>query len=107
MRVPLILTSLLLVAGCGSAPPAPAPTPVPTGPSEFQSKVLALAPAGQNIVFIRAIRDAGKDCQGVKSSKREADMPGGLLYFVANCTDGMPYGIVIEREGTAKVISRN
>ncbi len=104
MRIPLILTSLLLVAGCEAAPP-PQPKATPTGPSDFQQKVAALSEAERNIVFIRAIRDADIDCQGVTGAVRQPDMPTGELYYVAQCNDGAKYGVLLQREGTAKIIS--
>jgi len=98
----LLLGSL---AGCGGGgTPTPVASSTPNGPSEFQSRVAALAPGERNAVFIRAIRDAGKDCQGVTESQRRNDAAGGEPLYVAKCTDGASYGVLLGRDGTAQVV---
>lgn len=103
------MLSIALLAGlsaCGSPAPAPTPKPTPTAPSEFLRKLVELPPATRNIVFIRAIRDAGRDCQGVTGAERRPDLPTGELLYIAKCTDGTSYGVLFQREGTAKIIAR-
>lgn len=107
MRAMPILLAMTLLSACESAPTAPAAKPTPMAPSEFQKKVAALTDAERNIVFIRAIRDAGKDCQGVTGAEKQPDLPTGEQYFVATCTDGTKYGVLLGRDDTAKIISRN
>jgi len=98
----LLLGSL---AGCGgSETPTPVASSTPNGPSEFQSRIAALPAGERNAVFIRAIRDAGKDCQGVTESQRRDDAASGEPLYVAKCTDGASYGILLGREGTAQVV---
>jgi hypothetical protein len=60
-------------------------------------------PEGQrNAVFIRAIRDAGEQCQYVESSERITDQQG-LPVWSARCSDGERWTIVIADDGTAAV----
>ena len=107
MRAMPMLLAMTLLTACDPAPTAPAAKASPLPPSEFQKKVAALSEAERNIVFIRAIRDAGKDCQGVTGHERQADLPTGEHYFVASCSDGAKYGVLLGRTDTAKIISRN
>ena len=96
------LTLALALAACGSQPPTVA---APEEPSAFQNSVAALSDGERNLVFIRAIRDAGQDCQGVTSSERRDDAAGGQPLWVAQCTGGATYGVLIGRDGTAQVVA--
>lgn len=98
MRILLILP--LALAACDTKPAAP---PAPQGPSDFQKQVAALDPAQRNALFIRAIRDAGHDCQGVTQSEAKPPVGGDPLWH-ATCSDKATYGVVIGRDGTATVI---
>ena len=96
----------LLLAACGGGGEAPAPQPTFAGPSEFQKQVAALSPAEQRIVLIRAIRDADIDCQRVTESRRAQTMPSGEELYIAKCVDGASYGVLMGRDGNAKVLRR-
>ena len=101
-----ILCAALLLAACGSAPTntaVPAPTPQP--PSAFQKRIAAMNDQERNVVFIRAIRDSGHDCQGVTASQRKSDQPDGGMVYAALCNDGANYGVVLDRDGTAQVLA--
>lgn len=102
MRIP-ILASTLLLAACGGAPTNTA-TPVPEGPSAFQNQVAALSDGERNLVFIRAIRDSGKDCQGVTGSERKDVAASPDPLWIATCQGGATYGVLIGRDGTAQVV---
>jgi hypothetical protein len=104
MRAVAYVLPMLLVACGGGA--APVPQPTFTGPSDFQKQVAALSPAQQRIVMIRAIRDAAIDCQNVTEARRVRDMPSGEQLYVAQCVDGASYGVLMGRDGTAKVLRR-
>ena len=105
MRRGAMILLLGTLAGCSGSEPAPVASPTPSGPSEFQARVAALSEGERNAVFIRAIRDAGKDCQGVTGSQRRSDAAGGEPLYVATCTDGASYGVLLGREGTAQVVA--
>ncbi|HWK35737.1 hypothetical protein [Sphingomonas sp.] len=105
MRTPSLL-SLLLLAGCGTAPQAPAPEPTTQPPSAFQNQVAALPDGQRNGVFIRSIRDAGFDCQGVIESHRQGEGLNGDPLYVAQCSDKKYYGVLLGRDGTAQIVTR-
>lgn len=85
----------------------------PTGPRSNVSsdaapsagnQVAALAEGQRNAVFIRAIRDAGQDCQHVQSSQpagRYREMP----VWRATCRGGSHWTIVIADNGTAQILN--
>lgn len=101
----LILCSALLLAACDAAPSnTTAASSEAQPPSAFQNQVVAMSDEARNVVFIRAIRDAGHDCQGVTQSERRADQPDGNLLYQATCNDGASYGVSLGRDGTAQVI---
>ena len=102
MRNPIPLVALMLLAACDGAPDNVA-APVPQEPSAFQNAVAALSPPERNMVFIRAIRDANKNCQGVTESTRQGEAATGEPLWVARCTDGATYAVVLGRDGTAQV----
>ena len=97
-----ILFAALGLAACDRTPATP---PVPQGPSDFQRQVAALAPAQRNGVFIRAIRDAGHDCQGVVKSEAQTPAANSDPLWHATCSDQATYGVLIGRDGTATVVA--
>lgn len=104
MRMTLALAALLL-AGCGDATPsAPANQAEAAAGGEAMGNRLAAMPEGQrNGVFIRAIRDAGQDCQFVESSTPAGGYQGFPLWS-ARCEGGRTYTIAIGNAGEAQVI---
>lgn len=69
------------------------------------AKVLAMNDRQRNVVFIRAIMDAGLPCQQVVSSERVADQDGKPLWR-ANCGGGVAHMVSITPDGTANIVSR-
>jgi hypothetical protein len=69
------------------------------------AKVLEMNDRQRNVVFIRAIMDAGLPCQQVVSSERVADQDGKPLWR-ANCSGGISHMIGITPDGTANIVSR-
>lgn len=69
------------------------------------AKVLAMSDRERNVVFIRAIMDAGLPCQSVKRSTRLADQDGKPLWR-AECDGGQDQLITITPDGTANIVSR-
>ncbi|MDT8757104.1 hypothetical protein MZO42_00190 [Sphingomonas psychrotolerans] len=67
--------------------------------------VLAMNDRQRNVVFVRALLDAGLDCQGVASSVRLPDQDGKPLWR-ANCTNNTAHMISITPDGTANIVSR-
>ncbi|MDV3457359.1 hypothetical protein RZN05_10230 [Sphingomonas sp. HF-S4] len=73
-------------------------------PGNALATVLAMSDRQRNVVFIRALMDAGIDCQSVNSSERLPDQDGKPLWR-ANCPNGA-HMITITPDGTANIVSR-
>lgn len=111
----LILVAAMLVAGCGEQAEAPvneaaaqaeanATGNVVQGENAL-AQVLAMNDRQRNVVFIRALMDAGIACQSVESSARLPDQDGKPLWR-ANCPGGVAHMITITPDGTANIVSR-
>jgi len=75
-------------------------------PGNVTATVLAMTDRQRNVVFIRAILDAGLPCDGVESSERLPDRDGKPLWR-ANCTgNGGSHMITITPDGMANIVSR-
>lgn len=96
---------LLALAGCGEAetPSREAPAAAPDGGQK--ARIEALAPGQRDAVFLRAIRDAGHDCQQVVGSAyngEQFEMPS----WAARCSDGRDWLIMLAQDGRALVAQR-
>ena len=69
------------------------------------AEVIAMNDAQRNVVFIRAIMDAGLKCDHVESSQRLDDQDGNPMWR-ANCSGGVAHMVTITPDGTAKIVSR-
>lgn len=70
------------------------------------ARVVAMNDRQRNVVFIRALLDAGLPCDGVESSVRMPDRDGQPLWR-ANCVgNGGSHMITITPDGTANIVSR-
>ena len=105
MRIPLIAALAAATAACGSggqnnAGPtaATANAPEPAG-----NRVAALSEGQRNAVFIRAIRDAGLQCQHVERST-PAGTAQTMPVWRATCQGGRDYLIGIGADGTAQIL---
>ena len=74
------------------------------GPEETQNRLETMPEATRNAVFIRAIRDAGQECQHVESSERAGEHQGFPVWN-ANCQGGGTWTIVVMNDGTAAVLN--
>jgi hypothetical protein len=99
--LPLLIASSL--AGCGSPSPAPTPSPTSTAATGDTARIASLSPALRAGVLLRAIRDAGQDCQQV-IAQAKAPVAGKPPAWVATCQDKHRWVVTIEPDGTANVI---
>ena len=106
MRTILIGTSLVLaLAACGGERRDEAASPPEANDSVDVANQLAALPEGQrNGVFIRAIRDAGEECQHVIASTRAGEYQGRPVWS-AQCDGGGSWTIVVTRDGTAQLVN--
>lgn len=103
MRTLFLLLPILLAA-CDSGSVTPTAAPSPQGPSDIQQRIARLEEPQRNAVFIRAIRDAGFDCQQVTASQPQPDASASGQVWTARCSGGAAYAVVIGRDGTAQVV---
>jgi len=75
------------------------------GAGNALAAVLEMSDRQRNVVFIRALLDAGIECQSVTSSERLPDQDGKPLWRV-NCSDKTAHMIGITPDGTANIVSR-
>lgn len=97
--------ALLPLAACdrgGSQAQQPAPAAA-DAQRDTQARLAAMAEGERNAVFIRAIRDAGFDCQHVDSSSYQG-MSAGSPTWVATCDKASNWVILIGSNGAAQVI---
>lgn len=74
--------------------------------TNYQAEVMALPDPARQGVFLRAVRDAGLQCQNVTESERLDDREGDPAWR-AICDGRTPHVISITRDGTAKIVSRS
>ncbi|SMF61751.1 hypothetical protein [Allosphingosinicella indica] len=89
---------LLALAGCDGGPQTPQPAASPAA-NAYADRLVAMPEGERNAVLIRAIRDAGQDCQQVVTS-----IPAGPAGWDARCDDDRPWRISIGANGDASVI---
>jgi hypothetical protein len=102
----LALAALTLVAigGCDRGKNSSADAGLAESEADAGERLAALPEGQRNAVFIRAIRDAGMDCQGVDRSSRAGDYRD-IPVWTATCTNGADYTIVVPRTGVAQVLN--
>ena len=102
------IAPLALIAGCGGSPggndaAATTNAAVPAGNTAAAIRDL---PAGQRTaVLLRAIRDAGRECQGVTAAT-EVTANGSPPTWAATCEDGNQWIVALGADGTATVTNR-
>ncbi|WP_332811700.1 hypothetical protein [Sphingomonas sp.] len=97
--------ALLALAACdrgGSQAQQPAAAAA-DAQRDTQARLAAMAEGERNAVFIRAIRDAGFDCQHVDSSSYQGNSAGAPTW-VATCDKASNWVILIGSNGAAQVI---
>ena len=98
------LALALAVGGCGDRRAEPANRAEAEATEDVANQLAALSDAQRNAVFIRAIRDAGENCQHVESSARAGEYRGRPVWS-AQCEGGASWTIVVTRDGTAQLIN--
>jgi hypothetical protein len=102
VRAPVFLAFTLAATACSggsqnqAAPAANAPEPV-------GNQIAGLSEGQRNAVFIRALRDAGQDCQHVDRSVPAGSYQGQPVWR-ATCQGGGEWTILIGADGTAQVL---
>lgn len=73
--------------------------------TNYQAEVMALSPQLRDGVFLRALRDAGFNCQEITEVEAREPVSGNPAWRV-QCS-GVPHIVSISRDGTAKILSRS
>ena len=94
--------ALLLLAACDKGAPERTVRDIEVPEGNYQERLVSMPEGERNAVFIRAIRDAGRDCQQVTSSALQGER-GGQPLWTARCNDGGEWIILIGRGGIAQV----
>ena len=127
MRMSIVasLTPLLMLAACGGGEPAGngvavvnAVEPSNAGDAEanavgnafggenITARVLTMSDRERNVVFVRALMDAGLQCDGVTASERIEDVDGQPMWRADCKSPGGSHMITVTPDGTAKIMSR-
>jgi hypothetical protein len=75
------------------------------GEGDYQARLQAMPEGQRNAVFIRALRDAGRPCQGVENSTYQG-VRDGVPTWTARCTaGGGDWLILLGGGGVVQVVS--
>jgi len=102
-RTMLTLSFLVPLAACGGTAPADNQAAAAAPSVDYAARIAALTDTQRNGVFLRAIRDAGQECQGVTTSAA-APPTGDKPAWTATCTDGKPWLLMLEAGGVMTVV---
>lgn len=101
MRSAPFLATLTMLAACGQPAPPPPARRAPAADG-YAAKVAALPAKLRGGVMMRAIRDAGQECQQV-IEVQSAPIQNGASAWVATCDDHRVWVVIIADDGTARV----
>ena len=105
LRLAILAALATMSSACGrNANPAPNATEAPATPENVIDRIEALSDGQRNGVFIRAIRDAGLECQHVDWSTRSGTYEG-MPVWTAACSRNQVWIIVVRADGTAQVLN--
>lgn len=110
-KIHVAMAGVLLLSACGgggekAANDAAANVAVTNAAdtTNYQAEVIALPPTARDGVFLRAVRDAGFNCQEVTQAERFEPVKGNPTWRVY--CGKTPHIISITRDGTAQITSR-
>lgn len=107
MLAPGAMPLFLLIAACSGSPTGNAMETTNTAaPAGNTAATVENLPEGQRTaVFLRAIRDAGQQCQTVTRSQK-VSTAGTTPTWQVTCDDGREWIVAIDAAGTATVADR-
>ena len=95
---------ILALPGCGDETPEPGNQITVPGPADVQQRIETMPEGQRNAVFLRAIRDAGQDCQHVETSAPAGEHQG-FPVWTATCDGGGTWTILIGNDGVAQILN--
>ena len=105
MKILIPACLALTLAACGQPAPqqnAAAPAPTPTVETDYLQRINALPPKQRDVVFYRALDDAGSDCQAVSGSEPRAPVEGRPAW-TAHCEDGRDWVVILQDNGMLQI----
>lgn len=103
MRPPIAAILLFALAACGQGgEPSANNIAAAAVPADYLERIRAMNEKERNGVLFRAIRDAGRECQGVVRSVT-TDPVDGKPGWLASCDDDGQWLVVIGPDGMAAV----
>ena len=106
MKIPMSACLILAIAGCSQ----PAPQQNAAAPAkpevDYLGRINALAPKQRDVVFYRALDDAGSDCQSVSSSEPHAPVEGRPAW-TAHCEDGRDWVVILQDSGMLQIATKD
>jgi hypothetical protein len=106
----------LLLAGCGGAQPAnevaaniaaEANAAGNVVGENVTARVAAMSDRERNVVFVRALIDAGLPCDGVTGSARLPDQDGKPMWRADCKAPGGSHLLTVTPDGTVQIVSRS
>ena len=101
-----VLALAILIAGCGGPDnrSAQAPAGNRAAGTDTAARIASLSTGQRNAVFIRAIRDAGLECQHVDWSELNGTYRG-MPVWTASCSRNQVWAIVVGQNGVAQILN--
>jgi hypothetical protein len=97
--------ALIAVTGCDEGRELSGTAAPPAIQNDYKARIDALTPGQRDALFLRAIRDAKQDCQGVVGSAYNGEH-FGMPAWVARCSDGRDWMVMVGANGQAHVARR-
>jgi hypothetical protein len=107
MRILILSALATMTAACGTAAPAPNQSEAAANiatPQASGARIAALTEGQRNAVFIRALLDAGLDCQEVTGSVPTAPYRG-FPAWNATCRGGGQWTLVIGENQIVQILN--
>ncbi|MDT9599009.1 hypothetical protein [Sphingosinicella rhizophila] len=95
---------LVVLAGCGQEQEPASNDVEPMDQAAYENRLETMPEGQRNAVFIRAIRDAGLDCQHVSGSAAAGEYQG-MPVWTASCDGGQEWTIVLGAGGVAQILN--
>ena len=105
MRMIWIAAAVTMLSACGSDGGS-APAANQTAGTDYRQRLETMTEGQRNAVFIRAIRDAGLECQHVQGSVPAGEYRGMPVWDV-RCPGDRNWTIVVTGDGTAQILNAN
>lgn len=106
MRMMMIAGSAALavsLGACGGGTPAENVQQIEVPEGEYEQRLRDMPEGQRNATFIRAIRDAGRECQNVTSSSYVGETNGAPTW-TATCERGQQWTIMLGRDGIVQIV---